>query len=157
MCRFRRIEKGVPGQGSSSPRGAAAERGGALLIGRPRSMPPGALGINTASLGHLHIDRQDRAALASTDGKKLNAKVMELALKLHQRHQFTDAAATDGSKQPDMYQPARSTRQRGKTSYGIWEGPDFPETTHAQKIWRDRIRKDRGPPVAEIVQATKAA
>ena len=43
-------------------------------------------GINSASMGYLQIDRQDRKAMATEDGKKLNSKVIPLALRLHQRH-----------------------------------------------------------------------
>ena len=91
--------------------------------------------------------------MRSRKGVKLYQQFIQLALALHDRHDFTDAAATDGSKQTADTQPPHSTIKHGQTTYGVWEGACFPDLTPGQQAWRTRLRKGRGPSPADVAAA----
>ena len=105
--------------------------------------------------GRLRLDREERKALNSKEGKALQRKVTGLLLRLHARHRFTDAAATDGSKAA-AEAAEHTTVREGPTAFGIWEGAQYEGRDEERQQWVDRLRRGRGPTTTEVNEAAQA-
>ena len=93
------------------------------------------------------------AALLVARSDLLFEKVLKLVLSLHNVHNFTDAAATDGSKLPDPEQPAHTTTVQGPATVGVWEGIQHPVRDADATAMLQRIRRGRGPLLHEMQAA----
>eukprot|EP00965_Chrysotila_dentata_P086844 2866153-Pleurochrysis_carterae.AAC.1 len=71
----------------------------------------------------IRIAKEDVAHMNSTSGKKLTYDTLNVALKLHERHTFHLAVATDGSKKGGS-KDRGEVQRLSETTYGVWQGPD---------------------------------
>ena len=100
------------------------------LFLREKSMEVGQASCCTSTGRIAQFDREERAVL--TGGRKSmheTKNTLKVAMTLHAAHQFTHAAATDGSKaratgsaRDDTEREAHVEDHLAPTAYGIWEG-----------------------------------
>eukprot|EP00965_Chrysotila_dentata_P107362 3546792-Pleurochrysis_carterae.AAC.1 len=84
------------------------------LFTRPEEMENGT---------YIRIAKEDVAHMNSASGKKLTYDTLNVAMTLHERHNFHLAVATDGSKKGGN-KDRGETQRLSETSYGVWQGPD---------------------------------
>eukprot|EP00965_Chrysotila_dentata_P184098 6078766-Pleurochrysis_carterae.AAC.1 len=72
---------------------------------------------------YTRITKEEVAHMNAASGKKLTYDALNVAMKLHERHTFHVAVATDGAKKggnKDRVEPQRLS----ETTYGVWQGPE---------------------------------
>ena len=85
-------------------------------------------GARTKGVGSLTVglDRQERALLKSAHSPSRTAHTHRVAQALHAAHQFTHAAAGDGSRagasEPEDEAPEAGEDRRGRVGWGLWWG-----------------------------------
>eukprot|EP00965_Chrysotila_dentata_P073049 2414262-Pleurochrysis_carterae.AAC.1 len=79
------------------------------------------------------MTKEDVGHMNETGRKKLIQKALQVALSLHERHDFHVAVATDGSKKGGTRERTEIDRL-SKTTYGAWQDPESAE------ILRHKIR-----------------
>eukprot|EP00965_Chrysotila_dentata_P099234 3281361-Pleurochrysis_carterae.AAC.1 len=83
---------------------------------------------------HTCMSKEDIRHMNGADGKKLTHKTIQVAMALHERHDFHLAVATDGAKKGET-QDRMEPQKVSETTYGAWLGPELAE------ILRDKKKK----------------
>eukprot|EP00965_Chrysotila_dentata_P260029 6213759-Pleurochrysis_carterae.AAC.1 len=103
---------------------------------------------------YIRTAKEDVAHMNSASGKKLTYDTLNVAMTLHERHNFHLAVATDGSKKGGS-KDRGETQRLSETTYGVWQGPNTAailkskrkEATVLQKrlgVTLDQMDKIRG-------------
>eukprot|EP00965_Chrysotila_dentata_P208011 6184462-Pleurochrysis_carterae.AAC.1 len=85
---------------------------------------------------HTRMSKADISHMNGADGKKLTHKTLQVAMALHERHDFYLAVATDGAKRGET-QDKMESQKISETTYGVWLGPE------SAGIVRDKREKAR--------------
>eukprot|EP00965_Chrysotila_dentata_P028517 946990-Pleurochrysis_carterae.AAC.1 len=88
----------------------------------------------------------------STSGKKLAYDTLNVAMKLHERHIFHIAVATDGAKKGGT-KDRGETQRLSETTYGVWPGPESVEILNKKRREATALQKRLG---VSLDQADKA-
>ena len=82
--------------------------------------------METAGGLNVSLDRQERAMLQSAHSPARTAHTSRVAQSLHAAHQFTHAAAGDGSRtavsEPEDGAAEAGEDRRGRVGWGLWWG-----------------------------------
>eukprot|EP00965_Chrysotila_dentata_P167070 5517080-Pleurochrysis_carterae.AAC.1 len=75
---------------------------------------------------YMRMSKEDVAHMRAESGKKLTYDTLNVALTIHERHNFHLAVATDGSKK-EWIKDRGETQKLSETTYGAWQGPESAE------------------------------
>eukprot|EP00965_Chrysotila_dentata_P246551 6207229-Pleurochrysis_carterae.AAC.1 len=83
---------------------------------------------------HTCMSKEDISHMNGADGKKLTHTTLQVAMALHERHDFYSAVATDRAKKGETKDRMES-QKISETTYVVWLGPELAE------ILRDKREK----------------
>eukprot|EP00965_Chrysotila_dentata_P021137 699889-Pleurochrysis_carterae.AAC.1 len=72
---------------------------------------------------YMCMTKEDITHMNSMSGKKLSYDTLNVAMTLHERHNFHMAVATDGAKKGGN-KDRGETQRLSETTYGVWQGPE---------------------------------
>eukprot|EP00965_Chrysotila_dentata_P179085 5914015-Pleurochrysis_carterae.AAC.1 len=72
------------------------------------------------------MSKEDISHMNGADGKKPTHKTIQVAMALHERHDFHLAVATNGAKKGETQDRVESQKV-SETTYGVWLGPESAE------------------------------
>eukprot|EP00965_Chrysotila_dentata_P056410 1871871-Pleurochrysis_carterae.AAC.1 len=83
---------------------------------------------------YMRMSKEDFTHLKAPSGKKLTYDTLNVAMSLHERHNFHLAVATDGAKKGGN-KDRGETQRLSETTYGAWQGPESAEILRNK--WRE--------------------
>eukprot|EP00965_Chrysotila_dentata_P121188 4007748-Pleurochrysis_carterae.AAC.1 len=72
---------------------------------------------------YIRMTKEDMEDMNTASGKKLTFDSLDVAMTLHERHNFHLAVATDGAKKGGN-KDRGETQRLSETTYGVWQGPE---------------------------------
>eukprot|EP00965_Chrysotila_dentata_P154737 5112828-Pleurochrysis_carterae.AAC.1 len=89
------------------------------------------------------MSNEDKSHMNGAEGKKLTHKALQVAMHLHERHDFHLAVATDGAKRgeiTDRMEPQKIS----ETTYGAWLGPESAEILKKKREKATALQQRQG-------------
>eukprot|EP00965_Chrysotila_dentata_P022597 748237-Pleurochrysis_carterae.AAC.1 len=72
---------------------------------------------------YMRTTKEDITHMSTMSGKKLSYDTLNVAMTLHERHNFHMAVATDGAKKGGN-KDRGETQRLSETTYGVCQGPE---------------------------------